>query len=62
MDFNDTKRLLSQKTCPTCGSNKFKITNAGPHRKLSCADCRRYLKFVTKDAENLLRAKEQITC
>ncbi len=41
--------------CFRCGSEIFTITQAGPHIKLSCAKCNKYMKFVNKDQENALR-------
>jgi len=40
--------------CKFCGNGYFLITDSGPHRKLSCAGCKRYLKFVNKDQEKEL--------
>lgn len=46
--------------CFTCRSEQFKIEQAGPHRKLSCAKCGRYIKFVNPDQEAGLRKKGQV--
>jgi superfamily II DNA or RNA helicase len=47
--------------CKKCGSKKFKITQAGPHRKLSCAKCGAYIKFVPAFEETELTQKGMIT-
>jgi len=34
--------------CKKCGSENLKIVKAGPHKKLVCADCGAYQKFLSK--------------
>ena len=46
--------------CHVCGSEMFNISAAGPHRKLSCAECGRYIKFVNPDQETELRDRNKI--
>lgn len=46
--------------CFRCGCEKFTVTQAGPHQKLSCSKCGRYIKFVNPDQEKRLRERRQI--
>lgn len=46
--------------CFRCRSEQFKIEQAGPHRKLSCAKCGKYIKFVNESQEHELRSKQQV--
>lgn len=46
--------------CFRCGSTLFKIQNSGPHRKVLCAKCLKYIKFVNKAQEKELRDKGQV--
>jgi len=54
------KQAKSQQKCLKCGHDKFVITDANIHRKLSCASCNSYIKFVNEYEENLLKKKGQI--
>ena len=54
------KQKKAQESCSKCGSKKFALVNSGPHRKLTCAGCNEYIKFVNKDEEKLLRKRGQI--
>lgn len=46
--------------CSHCRGEQFTITQAGPHRKLSCAKCKRYIKFITKEEESFLKKNNSI--
>ena len=46
--------------CFRCDGDKFTITDAGPHKKLSCGKCGKYIKFVNKDQETELRKNGKI--
>ena len=46
--------------CARCGSDKFTVKDKGPHRRLDCAHCERYVKFVNAVQENHLRENNQI--
>ena len=46
--------------CFRCDGDKFTITQAGPHRKLSCAKCGKYIKFVSNDEEKEIIKNGQI--
>jgi len=59
MNIKRAKSKAPEK-CFRCNSEKFVITDAGPHRKLSCAGCGKYLKFVNQDQENELTRNGQI--
>lgn len=34
--------------CKKCSSKNLQIVNVGPHKKLVCADCLTYQKFISK--------------
>lgn len=46
--------------CFRCDGDTFTVTQAGPHRKLSCAKCGKYIKFVTPDEESKIKANGQM--
>ena len=33
--------------CNHCGSIEFEVSAKGPHRKLTCHECKKYIKFVS---------------
>jgi len=35
------------KECNHCGAIEFKVEDKGPHRKLTCCECKKYIKFVS---------------
>ena len=44
--------------CKKCGSTNLKLIESGPHKKLICADCLTFQKFLSKaDAQTF----EQLT-
>ena len=45
-DFTFDVRLAADECCKYCASERGKIIQAGPHRKLICASCGKYLKFI----------------
>jgi len=46
--------------CKNCGSENLTIILSGPHRKLVCADCLAFQKFLSvADARTFLQIKEQ---
>ena len=49
MKQNKTPKTPAPQECQYCGGQDFALTRSGPHRKLSCADCGQYLKFVNQD-------------
>ena len=40
--------------CDKCVSEAGKIINSGPHRKLVCGDCGKYVKMLSKSEHELL--------
>lgn len=45
--------------CGKCQCERIVITDAGPHKKASCADCGAYIKFVSKGELQFLEDVEQ---
>jgi len=46
--------------CEICKSDVFTISDAGPHRKLSCGKCGKYVKFCSKEEEKYLEKNNRI--
>jgi len=34
--------------CKKCGSTNLRVVDSGPHKKLVCADCLAFQKFLSK--------------
>jgi transcription elongation factor Elf1 len=48
------ERLKTEIACMHCNCDLFVVSNTGPHRKLVCANCGKYVKFIPKDQEDAL--------
>jgi hypothetical protein len=58
-DFQIDVRLTPDQCCKYCASEKGKIIQAGPHRKLICGACNKYLKFVGEaEFQNIVRLNQ----
>ena len=60
MLFKRQPKTPAPKACPFCGHVGFRLEQAGQHRKLSCAECGKYLKFVNLEQANDLQARNMI--
>jgi len=47
--------------CKKCDSENLKVIDSGPHKKLVCADCLGFQKFLSKsDAQIFEQLKEKL--
>lgn len=53
-DFAIAIKLTGDWCCKYCGSEKGKVFQAGPHRKLVCGACGKYLRFLNKASFSFL--------
>lgn len=46
--------------CIKCGSENLEIVDSGPHKKLICADCMAFQRFMKKsEAKNFLQLRHK---
>lgn len=51
----DKPRVKTRMPCPECGYSVGMVSRSGPHIKVSCENCERYLYFAP--AEEIERTK-----
>lgn len=47
--------------CPQCGSENLEVISSGPHAKLVCSECYKFVKFLKKSEAGIfsgLKAKK----